>query len=80
VHDRFGSLDNPFHVRERIADRPFFACGLALAAGVLLGATRATRAVPEMAGQGMRHTVGLLFNGLGRTLGAEVAATLLRRS
>jgi hypothetical protein len=80
VHDSFGSFDNPFHLRERIARRPFVACGLAIAAGFLFGVTRtARRAVPEMAGQGMRHTFGLLFNGLGRTLGTEVAATLLRK-
>lgn len=80
VHERFGSLGNPLHVRERVANRPLLACAVALGIGVLLGASRrGPRAVPRLAAQGVRRASGVAFAGIGKTLGAEVVSALFRR-
>jgi len=63
---RLESIRNPLGVRERIAEHPFAACGIALAAGVVVGAARGSR-VPR-----------IFARRVGRTLGTTVVGQLAR--
>ena len=80
VHTRLGSLENPLHVRERVAARPFLCCAVALSVGVLLGTSRrAPRPVPRLVVQGVRRASGVAFAGIGKTVGAQLVSALFRR-
>lgn len=66
MQHRLDSIRNPLGLRDRIADYPFAACGIALAAGVVVGAARGSR-IPRT-----------LARRVGRTLGTTVVGQLAR--
>lgn len=76
VHSRFGSIDDPLHVRERIAAQPIRACGLALVAGVVCGVLRVHK-LPWNFARRVLYISGGVVRGAGATLGSKLASDLV---
>lgn len=78
VHTRYGSIDNPLHVREKVLARPIRACAIAVAAGVVCGALRAHYA-PLALARKMLTLSGGVARGVTVTFGSQLASGLMSR-
>jgi ElaB/YqjD/DUF883 family membrane-anchored ribosome-binding protein len=78
VHTRYGSIDNPLHIREKVLAHPIRACAIAVAAGVVCGALRAHYAPLTLARKMLAVSSGVA-RGATVTFGSQLASGLMSR-
>lgn len=78
VQTRFGSIADPFHIREKVEAHPAKACGVALVAGLVCGALR-VHTVPRGALRRALRVSGGVVRGASSTFGSQVASSLVRQ-
>ena len=79
IHSRFGSIDDPIHIREKIVERPMRACGIALVAGVVCGVMRAHR-LPLIVARNALTLSSDIARGVSATFGSRIASDLVSRA
>jgi hypothetical protein len=79
VESRFGSIEDPMHIRERIQARPIRACTVALVVGAACGALRAHRLPLVVVGNAISLSQGVVRAAIA-TFGSKVASDLVGRA
>lgn len=78
IHRRFGSVDNPFHLKDIANSRPLLTCGVALFAGLVCGRLGAHRTPLAWASATSGFSADLA-RGLGRAARKQAVSALIER-